>query len=197
MQHVVRIATQSDLDAAAKVLAAAFAEYAWTRWALPADGYQERLEEIQRLYLDHASENGIVVVDVRVQAVAAFLPSLAPAPSEALQQRVAELHGSRLEALMSLDLPQAPDGSWTLETIGVDPAHQGIGLGTAVLSHGLALIDAQDAAIALETSDERNVRLYERFGFKTNEVTSIPNGPVVYSISRPAISSASRVDLSQ
>lgn len=186
MHHVVLIATHLDLAAAAKVLASAFANYAWTRWALPANGYQERLEEIQRLYLDHASKNGIVVVDDRVQAVAAFLPPLAPAPSEALQQRVAELHGPRLEALMSLNLPQAPNGSWTLETVGVDPDYQGIGLGTAVLSHGLTLIDAQDAAIALETSDERNVRLYERFGFKTNEVTSIPNGPVVYSMSRPA-----------
>lgn len=184
--HGVRIATHSDLAAAAKVLAAAFADYPWTRWVLPADGYQERLEEIQRLYLDHASENGLVLVDDRVRAVVAFLPPNVPAPSEALQQRVAELHGSRLEALMSLDLPQSPEGNWTLETVGVDPAHQGFGLGTAVLSHGLALIDAHHVAISLETSDERNVRLYERLGFKTNEVTTIPDGPMIYSMARPA-----------
>ncbi|PQZ93664.1 GNAT family N-acetyltransferase [Arthrobacter sp. MYb227] len=183
--HGVRIATQTNLDTAAKVLASAFADYPWTRWVLPADEYQERLEEIQRLYLAHASENGIVVVDDRVRAVAAFLPPNAPAPSAALQQRVAELHGSRLETLMSLELPQSPEGSWTFETVGVEPTQQGLGLGTAVLSHGLALIDAHEATISLETSDERNVRLYERLGFKTNDVTTIPNGPMVYSMARP------------
>lgn len=182
----IRLANHTDLEAATKVLASAFADYAWTRWVLPTDRYQERLEEIQGLYLTYAFENGIVVVDDQVRAVAAFLPPNAPAPSDALQQRIAELHGSRLEALISLDLPQTPEKSWTLETVGVGPAFQGLGLGTAVLSHALAHIDAQDAGVALETSDGRNVRLYERLGFKTTEVTTIPDGPVVFSMARPA-----------
>jgi hypothetical protein len=40
-----------------------------------------------------------------VRAVAAFLPPGAPAPAEQIQQRVVELHGSRLAALSGLSLP--------------------------------------------------------------------------------------------
>jgi ribosomal protein S18 acetylase RimI-like enzyme len=186
LSHRIRPATCSDLDSAARLLAAAFDTYSWTRWTLPDDGYAERLEEVQRLYLTHALHHGIVLVDEQVRAVAAFLPPGAPTPTEEIQQRVVELHGSRLAALSGLSLPDAPAGCWTLETVGVDPAHQGTALGTAVTAEGLAMIDQQGVPVALETSDERNVRLYQRLGFTTAATTSIPGGPIVYSMNRVA-----------
>jgi ribosomal protein S18 acetylase RimI-like enzyme len=152
----------------------------------PDEDYGRRLEEVQRLYLGHALQHGIVVVDEQVRAVAAFLPPDAPAPTEQVQQRVADLHGPRLLALSEVDLPQPAAGSWTLETVGVDPAHQGAGLGTAVTTEGLAMIAERGEPVALETSDERNVRLYERLGFTTLATTVIPDGPTVYSMSRVA-----------
>ena len=184
MIHAVRRATSSDLDSAAVVLAAAFDTYPWTRWVLPSDGYAERLEEVQRLYIAHALNHGFVVVDEQVRAVAAFLPPDAPAPTEHTQQRVGELHGPRLAALVGLSLPQAPAGSWTLETVGVDPSLQGAGLGTAVVAAGLAIVDQQGGAVALETSDARNVRLYQRLGFTIAATTTVPEGPIVYSMNR-------------
>jgi hypothetical protein len=53
---------------------------------------------------------------------------------------------------------------------------------------GLALIDRVDpgAAVALETSDARNVRLYERHGFARTAFTQVKDGPEVYSMLRPA-----------
>ncbi len=182
----IRPAASADLDAAADVLARAFADYPWTRWALPVDDYSQRLREVQRLYLAHALEHGIVLVDDRVRAVAAFLPPGCPAPAEATQRRIVELHGSRLSALTQAATPAAPSGSWTLETVGVDPDHQGEGLGTAVVAGGLALIDEEGGPVALETSDERNVRLYERLGFSTAATTTIPHGPIVWSMHRGA-----------
>lgn len=186
MTHLVRPATPADLSAAARVLAAAFDDYPWTRWTLPEEGYAERLEEIQHLYLSHALEQGIVMVDSQVRAVAAFLPPAASAPAEQTQQRVAELHGSRLAALLELALPAASEGCWTLETVGVDPAYQGIGLGTAVVAEGLATIDRSRAPVALETSDDKNLRLYQRLGFATSATTRIPDGLIVYSMNRAA-----------
>lgn len=184
MSHRIRPATSSDLDSAALVLTAAFDTYPWTRWTLPDDGYAERLEEVQRLYLAHALDHGIVLVDEQVRAVAAFLPPGAPTPTEEIQHRVVELHGSRLAALSGLSLPDALAGCWTLETVGVDPAHQGTGLGTAVTSKGLAMIDQRGGPVALETSDERNVRFYQRLGFIAAATTTIPGGPIVYSMNR-------------
>ncbi|MEX5305541.1 GNAT family N-acetyltransferase [Kocuria sp. CPCC 205258] len=184
MSPRIRPAATSDLDAAARVLAAAFGTYSWTRWTVPADGCRTRLEEIQRLYLSHTLEHGIVLVDEQVSAVAAFPPADAADPPAPTQRRIAELLGARLTALAGLDLPAAPVGSWTLETVGVHPAQQGAALGTAVIAAGLSMIDRPGEPVALETSDERNVHLYRRLGFATTAITAIPAGPIVYSMSR-------------
>ncbi|KQW06613.1 GCN5 family acetyltransferase [Leifsonia sp. Root4] len=184
MSHQIRRARASDLDAAARLLAAAFDSYPWTRWALPEDGYADRLVKIQLLYLSHALDHGIVLVDAQLSAVAAFLPADTPQPSDQMQQRVAELHGDRLSMLAELSLPPAPAGAWTLETVGVDPARQGTGLGTAVTTAGLGMMDGRAATVALETSDERNVRLYRRLGFAVAATTAIPGGPTVVSMTR-------------
>ncbi|MDR6866393.1 ribosomal protein S18 acetylase RimI-like enzyme [Microbacterium resistens] len=182
---VIRRATASDLPAAAEVLAAAFSSYPWTRWSIPAEGYADRLEELQHLYLVHALDHGLVLVDERVRSVAAFLPPDAPSLAADVEERVAALHGDRLAALAELSVPEAPDGAWTLATVGVDPAHQGAGLGTAITAAGLEEIDGDPAPVALETSDDRNVRLYQRLGFVIDATTTIPDGPPVYSMSRP------------
>jgi len=184
--HRIRPALDTELDTAAQVLAAAFDTYPWTRWVLPEDGYAQRLEEVQRLYLHHALAHGIVLVDERLRAAAAFLPPDAPAPAPHVQERIAELHGARLTALADLSLPAPPPGSWTLETVGVHPDHRGVGLGTAVTAYGLAMLDRRRVPVALETSDERNVRLYRRLGFTVTATTTIPDGPVVHSMHRPA-----------
>lgn len=166
------------------MLAAAFANYPWTRWALPSDRYADRLEEVQRLYLAHALEHGIVMVDDGVRAIAALLPPDGPAPPERTQRRVVELHGSRRGALAGLVLPRPPAGAWTLETVGVHPAHQGAGLGTALVTASLRAVPPSTGLVALETSDQRNVRLYERLGFATLATTEIRDGPVVHSMVR-------------
>ncbi|WP_309080698.1 GNAT family N-acetyltransferase [Zhihengliuella sp.] len=180
----IRPARGEELDAAARTLAAAFEDYAWTRSAIPEEGYAQRLEELQRLYLGHALQNGLVLVDEGITAVAAFLPPDAAEPEPSVHERIAELHGDRLTGLMGLSLPDVPDGAWTLETVGVDPSRQGTGLGTALTAAGLAVIDERGAQVALQTSDGRNVRLYERLGFAVVETTQVPGGPVVYSMVR-------------
>lgn len=184
VEHSVRRARASDLEAGARVLAAAFASYPWTRWVLPSDGYADRLEEVQRLYLAHALEHGIVMVDDGVRAIAALLPPDPPAPPARTQHRVVELHGSRYSALAGLVLPRPPAGAWTLETVGVHPAHQGTGLGTALVTSALGAGPPSTGLVALETSDERNVRLYERLGFASLATTEICDGPVVHSMVR-------------
>lgn len=186
---LVRRAAAADLDAAARVLAAAFDDYPWTRWSIPEDGYAGRLERLQRLYLGYALDHGMVLVDEEVRAVAAFLPPDVPPPSEEMQKQVAELHGPRLSALASASLPEPPPHSWNLATLGVHPDHQGGGLGSRLTAAGLAVVDADPAAsggTALETSDERNVRLYRRLGFTVTAETVITDGPTVYSMSRPS-----------
>jgi ribosomal protein S18 acetylase RimI-like enzyme len=55
---------------------------------------------------------------------------------------------------------------WHLGPIGVHPEFQGRGAGKAMLAAFLAMVDEQGLPAYLETDVERNVVLYEKFGFK-------------------------------
>ena len=59
--------------------------------------------------------------------------------------------------------PHAPH--WYLPLIGVDPARQGHGYGSALLRHALARCDRDGAPAYLEATSPRSRALYERHGF--------------------------------
>ena len=103
----VRRAAAADIPPAARVLGCAFDEYPWTRWSIPADGYAQRLEGLQEIYLRHALRCGLVLVTEDVDGVVALLPPDAPAPPDVDQARIAELLGERLAVLVSAELPAA------------------------------------------------------------------------------------------
>lgn len=58
-----------------------------------------------------------------------------------------------------------PEPHWYLLMVGVDPEHQGHGLGPALVKEGLRRADEANCPCYLETSRDRNVPLYERLGF--------------------------------
>lgn len=180
----IRNATAADIPYAAAILAAAFQDYPWTRWSIPAAHYQERLEELQGLYLYYALEHGIVLINDKNQGVAAFLPPNVPEPDTATQTRIAELLGDRIQAMLNTKIPQHPKDSWNLATIGVHPDNWGQGIASALLADGLQRLDASQAKVSLETSDSRNVTLYSRYDFNVTSLTQIPHGPTVYSMLR-------------
>ncbi|MBY6363068.1 GNAT family N-acetyltransferase [Rhodococcus corynebacterioides] len=173
------------LDDAAALLAVAFADYPWTRWAVPAQDYADRLTRLQRLYLQYALENGVVLADADVSGVVALLPPNPPEPPSPMQEEVAALHGDRLAAVFGATTPPPAAGAWTLETLGVDPRRRGRGLGATLVRAALDAVPA-GVPVALDTSDPRNVRLYERCGFGVIETTDLPDGPTVVSMVSPA-----------
>lgn len=189
-----RRATPADVPAAARVLADAFDGYAWTDWVLPPDGRHARLVEVQGLYLAHAVAHGIVLVADDPDATGtgagaagllgavALVPVDVPPPDEAVWRRVAELHGDRVERLADVEPTEPPDGAWTLATLGVAPAARGAGLGSRLVA---AAHDALgDVPVVLDTSDPRNVTLYERHGYRVVRRTDVPGGPSVWSMLR-------------
>ena len=64
---------------------------------------------------------------------------------------------------------------WELTIIGVDPIHQGKGYGSKLLRMKLAEVDEQNLPCYLHTENERNIKLYEHFGFKIVSHAIIPN----------------------
>lgn len=68
---------------------------------------------------------------------------------------------------------------WHLAFIGVDPAHQGQGIGAALLRHALAEIDQQGLHAYLESSNPANISLYQRHGFEVIREISVAGSPQV------------------
>lgn len=62
---------------------------------------------------------------------------------------------------------------WHLGPVGVLPSHQGKGIGTKLLSRFCQEVDACLSPAYLETDTDKNVRLYERFGFEVVRETEI------------------------
>jgi GNAT superfamily N-acetyltransferase len=70
---------------------------------------------------------------------------------------------------------------WCLDSIGVEPAAQGRGIGSALVEHGLARARADGIGVYLFTGTARNVPYYERFGFRVAEQARAPEaGPVIW-----------------
>ncbi|MGO3053640.1 MAG: GNAT family N-acetyltransferase [Brevibacterium aurantiacum] len=175
MTPTVRIAEAADLASAARTLKSAFKDYPWTRWVIPEEVYEERLYDLQRIYLEHALKHGVVMTTKDFGGAIALLPADAPAPDQTIMDQIVNLHGDRIDRISQS--PTNP-GTWTLETIGVRADHQGRGHGSALIAHGVREAIAQGAkAVNLETSDIRNVRLYERNGFRVTQHTETIDGP--------------------
>ena len=68
---------------------------------------------------------------------------------------------------------------WYLEVVGVEPAAQGLGVGTRLLEPVLARVDEMGQRCYLETMTERNVAWYGALGFEVVRagVTFSPGGP--------------------
>jgi ribosomal protein S18 acetylase RimI-like enzyme len=67
---------------------------------------------------------------------------------------------------------------WHLGPIGVLPSYQGIGIGTMLMQRFCEEVDACKAEAYLETDVDKNVRFYEKFGFKVvseSEIFSVKN----------------------
>ena len=92
--------------------------------------------------------------------------------------RRAPLVGYGLLGLERRHPPRPPH--WYLATLGTDPAAQGRGLGTAVLAPVLEECDRDGVGAYLESSKERNIDYYARFGFRVTEEVRLPRGPRVW-----------------
>lgn len=67
---------------------------------------------------------------------------------------------------------QMPDPHWYLMALGVDPAHQHKGHGSALVHWGIERADRDRSPIYLETETGANATFYEQLGFEVlNEIT--------------------------
>lgn len=75
---------------------------------------------------------------------------------------------------------------WYLAVLGVDVNRQGKGLGSILMKHALARVDAERKPAYLESSNPRNIPFYERHGFEVIGRIQSGTSPVVTPMLRPA-----------
>jgi ribosomal protein S18 acetylase RimI-like enzyme len=110
-------------------------------------------------------------MDDECQGAALWLPP-GVSPDEVELQRVVtstvaeDKQAQLFAALEELEEYHPDEPHWYLPLIAVDPVWQGCGIGSRLLKHAVARCDEAGKRAYLESSNPRNISLYERHGFK-------------------------------
>jgi ribosomal protein S18 acetylase RimI-like enzyme len=191
---VVRLATPSDADIAAETLADAFAADPVLSWILRPT-VRLRHHRIRAMwehtihgYLRHDKPLYVTTdSDGRAngQGAALWAPPGTWLPSSAEQLRdlpryaaifgLGALRANRFATDVMRKHPRSPS-HWYLYAIGTSTSAQGRGVGSALLRDMLDRIDEEQAPAYLESSNIRNVPLYERYGFAVVEEIRLGGG---------------------
>lgn len=138
----------------------------------------------------------VALVDGRVAGATVWLPPKSYPPSITRQVRqlvaistLAPIGAASLTRsvryLRAADRAHPRAEHWYLAILGIDPPHQGHGLGTGLLGKVLGRTDETGLPAYLETDKERNVAYYARHRFAlTRTLHPTPQGPPVWTMWR-------------
>jgi ribosomal protein S18 acetylase RimI-like enzyme len=186
-------ATQADAGRVGAVLADAFRDDPVFAWLIPAAARRrdERLQtfftSIARSYL-RRGKHVYVAGDGEGAALWSAPGSWVLPPSEMLRETpsTARAFGRNLLRALRTQLqveslhPKDPP-HWYLGYLGTRCSAQGKGLGGAMLREVLDQADAAHLPAYLESSNERNLTLYQRHGFEVvEEIRALGSGPRIW-----------------
>jgi GNAT superfamily N-acetyltransferase len=168
----VRSAAPRDEQAVIAVITLAFASDPMARWSFPDSAtYLAVMPEVARAFGGNGFAHGTAYLVDGGLAAAMWLPPGVGPDADRLAA-LTEEHGPKdvlddMNAIFEQMETFHPSGPcWYLPLIGVDPRYQGQGFGSALMRHALALCDRDGLPAYLESSNPRNVPLYQRHGFE-------------------------------
>jgi GNAT superfamily N-acetyltransferase len=196
----VRRATEADVDACAAVLTRAFHDDPGTVLVEPDDGRRPVVfRPFFGTFIAASIADGadIVVPADEINGVASWFGPDAHGPADAsmvahgLLDVLAGFGDDAAARLgpMTAELEAQHERLMTephlrLEFYGVDPDAQGRGIGVALAEHGHRRADELGLPCYLETFTEKNVRFYERRGYRVIETFTVGDGVPVYAMRR-------------
>jgi len=189
----IRPVPLSERDLAVSTIVLAFASDPLVRWLWPdARAYLACMPELTVAFAGAAFTHGSAFCATGHSGVALWLPPGAGPDSAALgaliERTVAPATLAELaDVSQQMGAYHPQEAHWYLPLIGVDPMRQGLGLGAALMKHVLRQFDEQGALAYLESTNPKNMSLYERHGFVALgriQVGSSP--PVVPMLRHPA-----------
>ncbi|MGH1488843.1 MAG: GNAT family N-acetyltransferase [Acidimicrobiales bacterium] len=184
-RHVVR----SRAEAVSEVVARAFADDPVMCWIFDdAPDPARSLTAFMRIVCERSISVGHAYELTEGEGAALWAPPDSSLFNEVSGREVfrllSEAYGPKRAEAVLVALREATDfhpeePHFYLSTIGVDPESRGNGYGAKLLSRVLDVCDSEDTLAYLESSNPRNISLYERHGFKAITEVRLPDGPVM------------------
>ncbi|HEX7168892.1 MAG TPA: GNAT family N-acetyltransferase [Acidimicrobiales bacterium] len=184
--HLVRTATDDDGPALIGFLSRAFATDPLFEWVFPDE--ERRVADLALLFeLVWAANSRLghsLITDDRTGIAMWAPPGQWKTPPETAMTygpRLVEAYAEDdMRRLMSfhdaVDEHHPEESHYYLGVLGVDPDHHARGIGSACLAAGLAVADAAHQPAYLETTNEKNLPLYERHGFAVTKEFDLGDG---------------------
>lgn len=193
----VRSASRDEENTVSTLITLAFASDPMARWSLrDAQVYLAVMPELIRAFGAAAYDSESAYVSDDFGGAAMWLPPGVEPDVETLDRLIRENADpailSDVEAIfdaMARYHPEVPH--WYLPLIGTDPIRQGEGIGGALMRHALARCDRDGVAAYLESSNPRNIPLYQRHGFEILGTIQFGSSPVLTPMLRPPQPAAS------
>ena len=185
MITIKKVAT-AEQDTAVRAIVEAFRADPAARWMYPdSEQYWQHFPSFVRAFAGAAFEHGSAnLVDGYLAAALWLPPGIHPdeeAMSKLIRTTVPENDQANVFAIFEqMDRYHPTEPHWYLPMIGVDPAHQAGGYGSALLQHALARCDREGMPAYLETNREANVPFYHRFGFDLVRRVALDDGPPLW-----------------
>jgi len=188
----IKIARAADEAAAIGVMTLAFGSDPMARWSLAGPAtYLNVFPLLAKAFGGGAFNSGTAYMANNFAGTALWLPPGVGSDDESLKKLFEENTTNDIKDDMAVIFEQMEkfhptEPHWYLPMIGVDPAHQGSGVGSALMEESLKAVDRDKAIAYLESSNPRNIPLYERYGFEVIGEIQSGNSPVLRPMLRKA-----------
>ncbi len=181
----IRDATPDEMPQTVATIVAAFITDPVGRFAWPSPHEYLRAAPLgTREWAGASLEHGTAYVSADFCAAALWLSPGVHPNQEALEKvfrgtAKPEKLDDLLATFEKMDQWHPEEPLWYLPLIGVEPNAQGTGLGGVLMRHAVARCDQEGALAYLESSNPRNISLYERHGFEVMDEIQVGAGPLV------------------
>jgi ribosomal protein S18 acetylase RimI-like enzyme len=181
---IVETAAAADAAAVFDILTRAFSDDPMTCWTWPDPTVlRATFPSFARAFGGAAFDHGSAHVVGGAGAALWLPPGVHPDEAElgrivgTTMPKALMADGWRVSEQMARHHPSEPH--WYLPLIGVVPAQRGKGLGGALLDPALAACDRDGVPAYLESTNPRNITLYERHGFERLAVIQSGSSPTI------------------
>jgi len=188
----IRAAQESERGRVVAARVAGFMSDPVARWCWPgSDTYLASMPRFIDAYGGKAFGHGCAWVDDAIVGSALWLPPGEHPDEEVLGEVVTSTlspakQGHLFAALEELGTYHPDEPHWFLPLIAVDPIWQGRGVGSELMRHAVARCDESGTRAYLESSNPRNISLYERHGFEAVAEVRSGDCPVFTAMVREA-----------